>query len=81
MAAFVPVCFRVQVRHRWCELVVKHAYVKAYGDVEHFLVHDQVTFDLHGTSHLHSHLFNDEKKLTVCVCVCFRLWVCIYMGS
>uniref|UniRef100_A0A672GD14 Aminopeptidase O (putative) n=1 Tax=Salarias fasciatus TaxID=181472 RepID=A0A672GD14_SALFA len=33
--------FGVQVRHRWCELVVKHAYVQAYGDVEHFLVHDQ----------------------------------------
>ncbi|XP_029960200.1 aminopeptidase O isoform X2 [Salarias fasciatus] len=30
-----------EVRHRWCELVVKHAYVQAYGDVEHFLVHDQ----------------------------------------
>uniref|UniRef100_A0A3P8S2X6 Aminopeptidase O (putative) n=1 Tax=Amphiprion percula TaxID=161767 RepID=A0A3P8S2X6_AMPPE len=30
-----------EVRHRWCELVVKHAYAQAYGDVEHFLVHDQ----------------------------------------
>ncbi|XP_056275508.1 aminopeptidase O isoform X3 [Pseudoliparis swirei] len=30
-----------EVRHRWCELVVKHAYAGAYGDVEHFLVHDQ----------------------------------------
>ncbi|KAM7391447.1 hypothetical protein PAMP_022136 [Pampus punctatissimus] len=30
-----------EVRHRWCELVVKHGYTKAYGDVEHFLVHDQ----------------------------------------
>ncbi|XP_036954660.1 aminopeptidase O isoform X3 [Acanthopagrus latus] len=30
-----------EVRHRWCELVVKHAYSQAYGDVEHFLVHDQ----------------------------------------
>ncbi|TNM89730.1 hypothetical protein fugu_003964, partial [Takifugu bimaculatus] len=30
-----------EVRHRWCELVVKHAHTKAYGDVEHFLVHDQ----------------------------------------
>ncbi|CAJ1069003.1 aminopeptidase O isoform X2 [Xyrichtys novacula] len=30
-----------EVRHRWCELVVKHAYTQAYGDVEHFLVHDQ----------------------------------------
>ncbi|XP_041854940.1 aminopeptidase O isoform X2 [Melanotaenia boesemani] len=30
-----------EVRHRWCELVVKHAYTHAYGDVEHFLVHDQ----------------------------------------
>ncbi|XP_050930777.1 aminopeptidase O isoform X2 [Lates calcarifer] len=30
-----------EVRHRWCELVVKHAYTLAYGDVEHFLLHDQ----------------------------------------
>ncbi|XP_049907719.1 aminopeptidase O isoform X3 [Epinephelus moara] len=30
-----------EVRHRWCELVVKHAYTRAYTDVEHFLVHDQ----------------------------------------
>ncbi|KAM9360122.1 aminopeptidase O [Symphorus nematophorus] len=30
-----------EVRHRWCELVVKHAYTQAYGDVEDFLVHDQ----------------------------------------
>uniref|UniRef100_UPI0037E730A6 aminopeptidase O n=1 Tax=Semicossyphus pulcher TaxID=241346 RepID=UPI0037E730A6 len=30
-----------EVRHRWCELVVKHAHAQAYGDVEHFLVHDQ----------------------------------------
>lgn len=34
--------FCPQVRHRWCELVVKHTHAKAYGDVEHFLVHDQV---------------------------------------
>ncbi|XP_051278831.1 aminopeptidase O isoform X2 [Dicentrarchus labrax] len=30
-----------EVRHRWCELVVKHAHTQAYRDVEHFLVHDQ----------------------------------------
>uniref|UniRef100_A0A667XG04 Aminopeptidase O (putative) n=1 Tax=Myripristis murdjan TaxID=586833 RepID=A0A667XG04_9TELE len=30
-----------EVRHRWCELVVKHGYSQAYADVEHFLVHDQ----------------------------------------
>ncbi|KAM9392074.1 aminopeptidase O [Pholidichthys leucotaenia] len=30
-----------EVRHRWCELVVKHAYTRAYRDVEHFLIHDQ----------------------------------------
>uniref|UniRef100_A0A3Q4HBK1 Aminopeptidase O (putative) n=1 Tax=Neolamprologus brichardi TaxID=32507 RepID=A0A3Q4HBK1_NEOBR len=34
-------CLGLQVRHRWCELVVKHAYAQAYGDVEHFLIHDQ----------------------------------------
>ncbi|KAM8866180.1 aminopeptidase O isoform 3-T3 [Synchiropus picturatus] len=30
-----------EVRHRWCELVVKHGFSEAYGDLEHFLVHDQ----------------------------------------
>lgn len=30
-----------EVRHRWCELVVKYGHTQAYGDVEHFLVHDQ----------------------------------------
>ncbi|XP_053182081.1 aminopeptidase O isoform X2 [Scomber japonicus] len=30
-----------EVRHRWCELVVKHGYTQAYEDVKHFLVHDQ----------------------------------------
>ncbi|XP_061585334.1 aminopeptidase O [Cololabis saira] len=30
-----------EIQHRWCELVVKHAYAQAYGDVEHFLVHNQ----------------------------------------
>ncbi|XP_029295215.1 LOW QUALITY PROTEIN: aminopeptidase O [Cottoperca gobio] len=30
-----------EVRHRWCELVVKHADTRSYGDVEHFLVHHQ----------------------------------------
>ncbi|XP_054040623.1 aminopeptidase O isoform X4 [Rissa tridactyla] len=30
-----------EVRHRWCELVVKHKYVPGYGDVETFLREDQ----------------------------------------
>ncbi|XP_037115657.1 aminopeptidase O isoform X2 [Syngnathus acus] len=30
-----------EVRHRWCELVVKHRYASAYSHVEHFLLHDQ----------------------------------------
>ncbi|XP_047011550.1 aminopeptidase O isoform X3 [Ictalurus punctatus] len=30
-----------EVKHRWCELVVKHKYTAAYKDVEHFLIHDQ----------------------------------------
>jgi len=32
-----------KVRHRWCELVVKHKYVPGYGDVEKFLREDQVS--------------------------------------
>ncbi|CAL8251115.1 unnamed protein product [Boreogadus saida] len=30
-----------EVRHRWCELVLKHGHSQAYQDVQHFLVHDQ----------------------------------------
>ncbi|XP_053910704.1 aminopeptidase O isoform X2 [Cuculus canorus] len=30
-----------EVRHRWCELVVKHKYMPGYGDVEKFLRDDQ----------------------------------------
>ncbi|XP_063042277.1 aminopeptidase O isoform X2 [Engraulis encrasicolus] len=30
-----------EVKHRWCELVVKHKYAAAYRDVEDFLIHDQ----------------------------------------
>lgn len=32
-----------QVRHRWCELVIKHKYTKAYDQVEKFLQEDQVS--------------------------------------
>uniref|UniRef100_A0A4W4FLP3 Peptidase M1 leukotriene A4 hydrolase/aminopeptidase C-terminal domain-containing protein n=1 Tax=Electrophorus electricus TaxID=8005 RepID=A0A4W4FLP3_ELEEL len=30
-----------EVKHRWCELVVKHKHTAAYRDVRHFLIHDQ----------------------------------------
>ncbi|XP_062966749.1 aminopeptidase O isoform X2 [Cynocephalus volans] len=30
-----------EVRHRWCELIVKHKYTKAYKHVERFLQEDQ----------------------------------------
>ncbi|KAI5614025.1 aminopeptidase O [Silurus asotus] len=30
-----------EVKHRWCELVIKHKYASAYRDVEDFLFHDQ----------------------------------------
>uniref|UniRef100_A0A3B3TVE7 Peptidase M1 membrane alanine aminopeptidase domain-containing protein n=1 Tax=Poecilia latipinna TaxID=48699 RepID=A0A3B3TVE7_9TELE len=39
---FIFPLFWLQVRHRWCELVVKHTYSQAYCDVEDFLLHDQV---------------------------------------
>ncbi|KAI2661575.1 Aminopeptidase O [Labeo rohita] len=29
------------VKHRWCELAVKHKHTAAYRDVELFLIHDQ----------------------------------------
>lgn len=30
-----------EVRHRWCELIVKHKFTKAYESVERFLQEDQ----------------------------------------
>ncbi|XP_056370226.1 aminopeptidase O isoform X2 [Oenanthe melanoleuca] len=30
-----------EVRHRWCELVIKHKYEPGYGDIERFLREDQ----------------------------------------
>ncbi|XP_051007096.1 aminopeptidase O [Acomys russatus] len=30
-----------EVRHRWCELVIKHKYTKAYEQIERFLQEDQ----------------------------------------
>ncbi|XP_064217591.1 aminopeptidase O isoform X6 [Aotus nancymaae] len=30
-----------EVRHRWCELIVKHKFMKAYNSVERFLQEDQ----------------------------------------
>lgn len=38
----------LKVRHRWCELIVKHKYTKAYKDVERFLQEDQVSFIFSG---------------------------------
>lgn len=37
-----PVLFP-KVRHRWCELVIKHKYTEAYEQVERFLREDQVS--------------------------------------
>ncbi|XP_051715421.1 aminopeptidase O isoform X11 [Oryctolagus cuniculus] len=31
-----------EVRHRWCELIVRHKFTAAYGQVERFLQEDQV---------------------------------------
>ncbi|XP_006898938.1 PREDICTED: aminopeptidase O-like [Elephantulus edwardii] len=30
-----------EVRHRWCELIIKHRFIAAYGQVESFLLGDQ----------------------------------------
>ena len=38
----LEVTYLFQVRHRWCELVVKHQYTKHNTDVEKFLLEDQV---------------------------------------
>lgn len=32
-----------KVRHRWCELVIKHKYTRAYEQVARFLQEDQVS--------------------------------------
>lgn len=39
--AYQVSCLVSQVRHRWCELVIKHKYTKAYNQVERFLLEDQ----------------------------------------
>jgi hypothetical protein len=41
--AYQVSCLVSQVRHRWCELVIKHKYTKAYNQVERFLLEDQVS--------------------------------------
>ncbi|XP_060787902.1 aminopeptidase O isoform X2 [Neoarius graeffei] len=48
-----------EVKHRWCELVVKHKFTAAYRDVEHFLIHDQAMgVYLYGELMLHE----DERQ-------------------
>lgn len=73
-------CLGLQVRHRWCELVVKHAYAQAYGDVEHFLIHDQVN-----THSCEAFIWFNLRKIKLnkknFVYVCSRPWVCICTGS
>lgn len=41
---YLKLFFIPKVRHRWCELVVKHKYEPGYGDVERFLREDQVNY-------------------------------------
>ncbi|KAG8130714.1 hypothetical protein E2320_017293 [Naja naja] len=31
----------LKVRHRWCEMIIKHKYVAGYADVDKFLKEDQ----------------------------------------
>lgn len=40
---FIFFSLLLKVRHRWCELIVKHKYVAGYADVEKFLKEDQVS--------------------------------------
>uniref|UniRef100_A0A4W5QUF8 Peptidase M1 leukotriene A4 hydrolase/aminopeptidase C-terminal domain-containing protein n=1 Tax=Hucho hucho TaxID=62062 RepID=A0A4W5QUF8_9TELE len=58
-----------EVRHRWCELVVKHKYAQAYGDVEHFLIHDQVTLTPMLALSLTQHRLLCKSMLWVCICM------------
>lgn len=63
-------CFGFQVRHRWCELVVKHSYTQAYGDVEHFLVHDQVNTHFYLINYFCTIQWNLQKNKPIdCICV------------
>lgn len=32
-----------EIRHRWCELVIRHKFMDGYGDVRMFLLKDQVS--------------------------------------
>ncbi|XP_048359401.1 aminopeptidase O isoform X2 [Sphaerodactylus townsendi] len=48
-----------EVRHRWCELIIKHKYIAGYGDVEKFLKEDQAMgVYLYGELMVHE----DEKQ-------------------
>uniref|UniRef100_A0A8C6YE75 Peptidase M1 leukotriene A4 hydrolase/aminopeptidase C-terminal domain-containing protein n=1 Tax=Naja naja TaxID=35670 RepID=A0A8C6YE75_NAJNA len=42
-----------EVRHRWCEMIIKHKYVAGYADVDKFLKEDQVSPPLNFL-HFHS---------------------------
>lgn len=57
-----------QVRHRWCELVVKHTHAKAYKEVENFLLREQVNthFETHHQASVSSdHKWTDGRRTCV----------------
>uniref|UniRef100_A0A8C0MIT5 Aminopeptidase O (putative) n=1 Tax=Canis lupus familiaris TaxID=9615 RepID=A0A8C0MIT5_CANLF len=49
-----------EVRHRWCELIVKHKYTKAYKDVERFLQEDQLPRLDQAVDHCHYHMMHTD---------------------
>lgn len=60
--------FWLQVRHRWCELVVKHAFTQGYADVERFLVHNQVKSFIFSYPNFQTNLRHwGQRHLTVAV--------------
>nr|XP_023483418.1 aminopeptidase O isoform X6 [Equus caballus] len=54
-----------EVRHRWCELVVKHRYTKAYKDVERFLQEDQERSQPDSLSYIYSWPWWAQDPLTL----------------
>ncbi|XP_071118907.1 aminopeptidase O-like [Haliotis cracherodii] len=57
------------VRHRWCELVIKHRHKSGYGDVKTFLLNDQAM----GVYLYGEMMLSTCKKLKELACHCFNL--------
>ncbi|VCX41854.1 unnamed protein product, partial [Gulo gulo] len=67
-----------EVRHRWCELIVKHKYTKAYKDVERFLQEDQVGKCVHKQHGLRTCGHVISLPSSMCLCAPQAMGVYLY---